>query len=38
MIGGGRGDAGDVLHRVGDFFPNRLALAHGASKGAMTGD
>jgi hypothetical protein len=37
MIGGVRGDAGDILHRVGDFFPNRFGFAHGASKGAMIG-
>jgi hypothetical protein len=30
MIGGVRGDVGDVLHRVGDFFQNRFVVAHDA--------
>jgi hypothetical protein len=35
MIGGIRGDVGDVLHRIGNFFKYRFVLAHNASKGPV---
>jgi hypothetical protein len=33
MVGGIRGDVGNVLHRIGNFFKYRFVLAHSASKG-----